>query len=257
MTTLIVFSHPNHELAIFGYLQKVRPYLLYLTDGGGETRKEQTRLGLSSIGLLDHASFMDHTEESFYNALIRCDSNFFAAVAEEVRLHVEALSPKEILCDAVEFYNPIHDMSLPVVLAALRGCSGRAVFEVPLIYQEPGGVETYVVQRVPVSRSSGQIDFQLSEQELVNKILARDQIYTILTDQLGDVICKLALAHTRSEVIVPARLSVPKPEPHVFLRYERRAETLAATGEIEHKITYDHHYLSVATSLIQGQQNAP
>ena len=252
MNPLIVFSHPNHELAIFGYLQKMRPHLLYLTDGGGEARKEQTRRGLSRIGLLDRASFLDHTEESCYDALVNCDSKFFAAIGEEVRLHVEALSPQEVLCDAVEFYNPIHDMSLPILRAALRGSSSRAVFEVPLIYQKPGEVETYVVQRVPISRSSRQIDFQLSEAELANKILARDQIYTILTEQLGDVISDLAPSHLRSEVIVPARSSVPTPEAHDFLRYERRAETLSASGEIEHKITYDPHYLSVATPLFTG-----
>ncbi len=256
MTRLIVFSHPNHELAIFGYLQKMRPHLLYLTDGGGETRQEQTRRGLDRIGLLDHAIFLDHTEAAFYEALVRRDSKFFETVADEVRLHIEALLPSEVLCDAVEFYNPVHDMSLPIVRAALRGRTSPAVFEIPLIYQPPGEVETYVVQRVPVSRSSRQIEIQLSESELNNKILARDQIYTILTNQLGEVLAGLTLENMQSEVIFPARLSLPEPETHDFLRYERRAESLAASGEIEHKITYDHHYRSVATSLIQERQYA-
>lgn len=253
MTTLIVFSHPNHELAVFGYLQKMRPFLLYLTDGGGEARVEQTRLGLESIGLLDHASFINHTEESFYDALVACDSRFFAAVADEVRLQVEALEPEQILCDAIEFYNPIHDMSLPVVRAALRGCSGPAVFEVPLIYQELGEVEKYVVQRLPPSRCAGQIEFQLSEQELAGKITARDQIYTILADQLGGVILRLTVTHIALEVMAPARLSLPEPGTETVLRYERRAETLAASGKIEHRITYDRNYRSVASPLL-GEQ---
>jgi hypothetical protein len=31
---LMVFSHPNHELAVYGLVQRLRPHLLYLSDGG-------------------------------------------------------------------------------------------------------------------------------------------------------------------------------------------------------------------------------
>lgn len=251
MTKLIVFSHPNHELAIFGYLQKVKPYLLFLTDGGGEARVQQTRQGLESIGLFDKAFFMDHTEQSFYDALLECDSKFFADVADQVCGHVQALEPDEILCDAVEFYNPIHDISLPVTCAALRGSRSPAVFEVPLIYQEPAQVETYVVQRIPASRSSEQIEFQLSEQELAGKLRARDQIYTLLADQLGDVILDLSAKQIALEVMTVARRSLPEPGVDTVLRYERRAEMLAATGDIQRRITYDEHYLSVASPLME------
>ena len=43
-STIAVFSHPNHELAIFGLLQRLRPRLIYLTDGGGPERVAQTHI---------------------------------------------------------------------------------------------------------------------------------------------------------------------------------------------------------------------
>lgn len=251
MSTLIVFSHPNHELAVFGYLQKLKPHLLFLTDGGGEARVEQTRLGLDSIDLLDKAHFLDHTEDSFYDALLRCDSQFFADVANEVRSQVDVIAAQEVLCDAVEFYNPVHDISLPLVLAALRGRSGPEVLEVPLIHQQSAGAEKFIVQRLPASRASEQIELQLSEAEVAVKQRARDEIYTILSDQLGEVVLGLPNSHLRMEVMAAARRSVPEPGPDVMLRYDQRASLLAATGKIEHRITYDQHYVSVASPLMQ------
>lgn len=251
MTTLIVFSHPNHELAIYGLLQRLRPHLLYLTDGGERERVAQTRRGLESIGLLSHACFLNHTEKSFYDALLARDSKFYQGVADEVRASIQALRPERVICDAIEFYNPVHDMSLPIVRAALHGSEDIPVFEAPLVYQRPVEGESYEVQRMPVSRRNAQVEFQLSEQELARKVWARDKIYTALLDQMGPVISDLPRAHVAREFMAPARLSVPEPGADVVLRYERRAQILAERGEIEQKITYRHHYLPVASSLLK------
>ena len=250
MSIIIVFSHPNHELAIFGLLQRLRPFIVYLTDGGGENRQAQTRQGLKSIGLLANALFLNHTEKSFYDSLLACDSEFFATVAEEVRASFQMIRPERIFCDAIEFYNPVHDLSLPLVRAAIRECANTPVLEVPLIYQRPGEGESYEIQRMPASRRSEQIALQLSEKEVDKKIMARDEIYSILTDQMGPVLLELPREHVGLECVAPARSGVPEPGRDVTLRYERRAQILAERGEIEHRITYEQHYLPVASSLL-------
>ena len=250
MTTLIVFSHPNHELAIFGLLQRLRPHLLFLTDGGGGERLAQTRRGLESVGLLGQARFLDRTEKSFYDALLARDSEFYERVACAVRASVRAHRPDQIFCDAIEFYNPVHDISLPVVRAALRGAVSTPVFEVPLIYQRPGEGEAYEVQRAWAAPNGRPVRYQLSEQELAAKVRARDRIYTSLTDQMGPLVSELPGAHLALEFVAPARSSVPEPGPGVVLRYEWRARMLAERGEIEQTITYRRHYLPVASSLL-------
>lgn len=250
MSIVIVFSHPNHELAVFGLLQRLSPFLVYLTDGGGTNRLAQTRQGLKSIGLLGKALFLNHTEKSFYDSLLACDTEFFEGIAEEVRASFQKIRPERILCDAIEFYNPVHDVTLPVVRAALHEYPDKPVLEVPLVYQRPVEGESYEVQRLPASRRAGQIALRLSEEELDAKINARDQIYTILADQMGPVLSELPRAHVGPEYVAPARSGVPEPGPDVTLRYERRAQVLVDRGEIEHKITYKRHYLPVASSLL-------
>lgn len=250
MTTLVVFSHPNHELAIFGLLQRLRPHLLYLTDGGGPDRLAQTRRGLEGIGLLSQACFLNHTEKSFYGALVARDSTFFRGVAEKVRDSICTLRPQRVFCDAIEFYNPVHDMSLPIVQLARHGFTGSSLFEVPLVYQRPGDGESYEVQRMPATRRNAQVEFVLSEHELVRKLWARDHVYTSLSEQMGPLISKLPREHLGLEVCGPANVSIPKPGLDIVLRYERRAQMLVERREIEKKITFREHYLPVATSLM-------
>lgn len=248
-STVVVFSHPNHELAIFGLLQSLRPRLVYLTDGGGEERVEQTREGLRSIDLLDHAHFLNYTEKSFYDALLDVDVTFYQGVADRVRSLLLASRPLRILCDAVEFYNPVHDMSLPVVRAALGSSERAEIFEVPLVYQKKVEDQSYEVQRMSEARRSQQIKLQLSREQLSAKARGRDQIYTILLKQMGPVISELPLAHLALEVVAPASSSLPKPNGDNVLRYETRAQLLLERGEIERKITYREHYLPIARSL--------
>ena len=247
--TVIVFSHPNHELAIFGLLQRLRPHFVYLTDGGGPGRVDETRRGLERIGLAERADFLNHSEASLYDGLLEANLALYRDIAAQVRERLAALAPRQVLCDAVEFYNPLHDMSLPIVRAALAGRAGARVFEVPLVYQTVGQHEAYEVQRMPPSRCSGQVEVQLSERELATKLQARDSGYALLQQQMGAVLSSLSDEHLSTEVVAPAPPHLPAPSADCVLRYEWRGQTLLDRGEVERRITYTEHYLPIATAL--------
>jgi hypothetical protein len=241
-----VFSHPNHEIAIYCLLQSIQPHFVFLTDGGGEKRLEQTRQGLESIGLLHRAQFLNYTEKSFYDALLDSDLNFFKNVATLVADILKASNSSQILCDAVEFYNPVHDMSFPIVMAAIADSPGVKVFEVPLVYQQSGPDEVYAVQQMPPSRRRNQVEFRLSDHQRNLKMDAWHKIYTMLVEQMGSLVSELP----NTEIIAPASPSLPEPGPEQIVRYEWRAQRLLDCGEIERKITYTDHYLPIATPLI-------
>jgi len=246
---VLVFSHPNHELAIYGLVQRLRPHLIFLTDGGGAKRVEQTEQGLERIGLRDRAQFLDYPEAAFYDALLDGDVNLFREVAHRVRKVLDRIQPEQVFCDAVEFYNPIHDLSLPIVLAALAEADGVAVFEVPLVYQIPGEVERYAVQRMPASRAAGRVVVQLTEAELHAKLAARDEVYSLLRDQLGPVLDSLPDEHFAREEFSAASAVLPAPEDERVLRFEWRGKLHQQSGAVDRVITYAEHYLPVASSL--------
>ena len=252
-TTVAVFSHPNHELAVFGLLQRLRPTLLYLTDGGAEERIAQTREGLSRIGLLERDRFLDYTEESFYNALLERSTAFFLEVASRVRAVCREVQPAQVLCDAVEFYNPVHDIALPIVRAALAEQPGAELFEVPLVYQRPGAEEAYELQRFPDGLKAKRIEIALTDSELRAKLESRDRVYTSLGRQMGPLLLDLPADHAALEVLAPAVPTLPVPDAHRVLRYEWRARHLQNLGTIGRPITYGDHYAPVASPLGWGE----
>ncbi len=246
----VVMSHPNHEAAIFGIVQGLRPNLVILTDGGGEPRPSQSRQALDRMGLLGHATFLDFRESDFYAALLDRDLGYFRSVIVRLRTEIEAFEPEQVICDAVEFYNPVHDLSLPIVRAALGERSGVPVFEAPLIYQKSGSPESYELQRFPISRRAGQIEFRLSDEALADKLRARDEIYESLRRQIGPLLAGLPAGYFASEVIGPAGGGLGEPGPDQTLRYDWRGKLLLERGMVKRAITRAEHYLPLATAIL-------
>lgn len=253
--TVFVFSHPNHELAVYGLIQRLKPWMIFLTDGGGEDRVEQTRQGLSKIGLLDHAVFLDHAEKEFYDRLLQTDVAYFQGVADQVREILKEKGPACVCSDAMEFYNPVHDLAIPITRSALSGLSGWRHYEVPLVHQVPTAdhAETYLVQRLPEVLQEGSQVHALNDAELDAKVSARDEVYTILADQFGTALTDLSRDHLGHEVLgqTPAT-GMREPGGAYVLRYEWRANLLLKEGVIREAITFDTHFRPIAEGLLSG-----
>jgi len=253
VSRLAVFSHPNHELAIYGLMMRALPHTLFLTDGGGEKRLAETREGLAALGLLDRATFLNHSEDSFYGALLDNDLSFFCDVAEQIRDCVEAVGTEQVWCDAVEFYNPVHDLAFPLVVRAIKGLPEVEIFEVPLIYQRPsvdaGG--EYAVQRALESTPNA-VEVRLSAAEVAAKRRCRDEIYTELRAQLGAVITDLPEEYLAIEVLLPPNGQSFEPVEGRVLRYEARGRLLHEQGAVDRVITLRQHYLPLVSGLLEA-----
>lgn len=75
---IFLFTHPNHEVAAFGMMKRSEPSkLIYLTDGGGQHRVNETKAVLSKIGLSESAVFLNRREDTFYKAILNLDCEYF------------------------------------------------------------------------------------------------------------------------------------------------------------------------------------
>lgn len=248
--TVAIFSHPNHEIAVLALLKKTRPFIIFLTDGGGKAREEETRKGLRLIGLQENAIFLSHPEQAFYDALLHVNSEYFHRVAHQVRNLLKNTKPEQILCDAVEFYNPVHDLTLAIVGSA-DDAPWAGTYEVPLLYQKPGAKETYGVQTVPEGQPCQK--FALSEEETDLKHSALREAYGILRNTLGPLLLSSPSA-LKNETIFPASSPLRWPDAGRFLRYEHRAAALKAQGKVESEITHSFHFLPVVAQLLEASR---
>jgi hypothetical protein len=245
----MIFGHPAHELALFGFLQRFRPQIVIITDGSVNVRIRQSRTGLESIGL--EAICLKFAENDFYAALLRRDVSFFEAVSDSLSPEIAASQPDQIFCDAVEFYNPVHDMTLPLVLRALAVTPRAEVFEVPLVYQTLAAGEHYEIQRMPLGSPRCPLQYHLTSEELRAKLHARDEIYLSLRDQAGPEFSAATAEHLAIEETAPA--GDPFTSPHATgreLRYERRARLLKKQGVIDEIITRADHFIPTVQGLL-------
>jgi hypothetical protein len=250
LSRMVVTGHPNHELAIFGFVQRLRPRLLFLTDGGGPERERESRGALASIGLLERTRFLSWPEQSLYDALLAHDYAVFVRLAEEVRRELVAHDVRQVVCESIELYNPLHDITLPIVRAAASGLEVEIV-EFPLIAQEPGDAsrgERYRVQRFP--DTTGAVSMTLGAAEAATKLDARDRHYTILGRTMGAVLSRVPDASTATEWFRPARAEMPEPGISHVLRYEWRAQLLRERGVIERMITFREHFLPFVEAML-------
>jgi len=245
---LVVTGHPNHELAIFGFVQRARPHLLFLTDGGGPERVNESRRALASIGALDRAKFLGWREQTLYDALLALDLDVLRRLAGEVRAELIAVAPRQVICESIELYNPLHDLTLPIVRAAASGL-GIELIEFPLIAQEPCAGECYRVQRFPADREA--VALALDPIELENKLHARDHEYRSLRRTTG-AIADVSRERAGTEVFASASDALPTPGRDHVLRYEWRARLLHERGEIDQVITFADHFLPAAAALAAG-----
>lgn len=246
---LVVTGHPNHELAIFGFAQRVRPRFLFLTDGGGERRVAESRRGLAKLGLLEGARFLPTREPALYEALLNQAGDVFAALVTEVRAEIVRTAARHVFCESVEYYNPLHDITLPIVWAATRGLSGIEIWEFPLIAQIPGPGERYRVQRIVPHRERDGVRIDLTPDELAKKLDAKAHIYGCLQAQLGSVADGLTERHLGVEYFARAQAAYRDPGGEDCVRYDWRARHLLETGEISRAITHCGHVGPMVAAL--------
>jgi len=201
ISRLVVTGHPNHELAIFGFVQRMRPRLLFLTDGGGEARVDESRRALASIGMLERATFLGHREQTLYDALLAMDIAVLQQLVADVRRELLAHAVRQVICESIELYNPLHDITLPIVRAAAEGLDVELI-EFALIAQEPAADERYRVQRFA---SGDATCIELDANELATKLHARDHRYPTLRRTMAAVLDR---AEPESEHFRP-----PPPPP--------------------------------------------
>lgn len=247
--SVIVFSHPNHEISVLGTIRRLQPHIVFLTDGGGIERVEETKRGLSTYLDPQSLHFLDYKEPDLYAALLDVDLPFYRRIVADVAAVLDRLRPRTVYCDAVEFYNPVHDITLPVVRSALAG-RAATVLEIPLVHQRSAPDGGYELQRVPAALAAEAVVTELTDAELAEKIATLNSgVYRTLFAALGDFILKSVPTHARHEQFLAARRELPAPASGQAIRYDRRGRELLARGAVSRAITYRDHYVPVYRGL--------
>jgi hypothetical protein len=117
----LVIGHPGHELLVHGWLEVTRPLVFVLTDGSGrsnQSRLDSTTRILKQTGAKPGSIYGRLTDAAGYAAILDHDFDLFVALADELSGAFMVEGIDLVAGDALEGYNPMHDVCRLVINAA-------------------------------------------------------------------------------------------------------------------------------------------
>lgn len=241
---LLVVAHPGHELRVYGWLESAAPVVCVLTDGsgsGGEARLESTTRLLAGTEARPGAIYGRMSDREIYAAILDRDFACFTELADQLAEELEACGADCVAGDAVEGYNPSHDVCRLVINAALR-LLGRELpaYDFPLVGAPDGCPEGLRPRAVWLA---------LDEAALARK-LAAARAYPELAGEVETALARFGEAPFRTECLRPVDLSQRYGwDPAEVPFYESYGERRVAEGAYDRVLRFGEHVRPLADAL--------
>lgn len=244
----LVIAHPGHELRVHHWLEQARPLTFVLTDGSGgaaEGRIESTARLLDRAGARRAALFGRFTDRELYRRVMAAEFGVFTALVDEIAAGLLADKIDYVAGDAVEGYNPSHDVCRLVIGAAVRRVQAQTGRELPT-------VDFLLVGRpddCPPDRRTGAIHLILDEAAMQRKLAAADD-YPELKAEVARAIALAGVEAFRHEWLRP----VGADEGYAGFSgsvpfYESYGEKMVAAGRYTEVLRWEQHLRPLADAL--------
>ncbi|MCE7993728.1 MAG: hypothetical protein HEP71_17210 [Roseivirga sp.] len=128
MNTLLFIGHPGHELLAYKFLQEYKPYVIFLTTGSGNADTPRIKGSIDLVEALElhvFSPFSPFTDRQIYNLIM--DGNFgeFKQVKSALTAFVLEHNIERIVGDALEGFNPSHDLCRYIINGCVQDLKGR------------------------------------------------------------------------------------------------------------------------------------
>lgn len=246
----LLIAHPGHELRVFHWLEIARPLVCVLTDGSGHTNR--SRLS-STTQVLDTTSsrvgpvYGRFTDAEIYAAILNGNFEVFVEVMRQLARSFSEQSIQYVVHDAVEGFNPSHDLcwhlagATSLLASKARGRTIR-MFDFPL---------TGRPDDCPTEIRDKSICVALDDEALRRK-LAAAEAYPELKTEVDAAREKFGDAPFAIECLRPAADAAPHLEDTGEVPfYETHGEARNASGYYVDVIRRRKHMLPLARRLWQ------
>jgi hypothetical protein len=244
----LVVGHPGHELRVYGWLARTRPVVHVLTDGSGgngASRLASTSALLEDIGASRGSIYGRMTDREVYAAMLAGDHSRFIALAEELAAALLHTAVDLVAGDAIEGFNPSHDVCRYVINAAVRlasAASGRAI-----------GCYAFPLDAAPepcrTGVHAGALRVCLDDQLLDRKLQAA-HAYVELQPEVQRALAQYGTEPFRSEYLCPVDLTDPYGwDLERMPSYESYGAQRVRTGAYDEVVTFREHVRPLADAL--------
>jgi hypothetical protein len=244
----LIIAHPGHELRVHHWLEQAKPLVYILTDGSGHTNSSRIR---STTRLIEKAGatparvYGRLTDKQLYAAILSRDHQLFRRLVDEIAESLEYEGIEYVAGDAVEGFNPGHDVCRLLsnsALLRLNSASNRRLrnLEFPLEGRP---------YDCPSADLAEAIVLKLDEEAFHRKVEATLG-YAELAVDIDRTLANSALEAFRIECLRPVRygLDISDCFQHPAT-YERYGEERVTAGYYREPIRFRDHVEPVARGL--------
>ncbi|MBW4472092.1 MAG: hypothetical protein KME45_17030 [Stenomitos rutilans HA7619-LM2] len=252
----LVIAHPGHELRVHHWLECAKPMTFVLTDGSGRStvsRLPSTTQILQRAQATPGSIYGRFSDRQIYTALLQHNTELFAAAVEELATAFVEHAIEYVVGDALEGYNPGHDVCRLLINAAVARANysrkqSIANFCFSLV-NLPSAYPQQPVSGAPLKALT--VSLQLDDSALARK-LAAAQAYAELAQEVNAAIQQMGLRAFQVEQLHPVSqteaILLYGAEPQF---YERYGEQQVALGFYQHVIRCREHLYPLAEALHQ------
>jgi len=244
----LVIAHPGHELLVYEWLRRTRPHVFILTDGSGHTgrsRLASTTKILEQVGATPESPYGRFTDQAMYAAILDQHLDELFGLAEELAEAFIRLRVDYVAGDAVEGYNPTHDLCRLIIDTALRIVNRRsrravANFDFPLAVRPDAS---------PAALRPEAIRLQLDDEAFDRKsAVARG--YPEMAGEISAALRENGVEAFRVECLRPVEPGSGNDSPFRGPPYyEQYGERQVAAGYYGRVIRYREHIAPIARAL--------
>lgn len=237
---LFLVAHPGHELLIYGWMLEARPRVCILTDGSGHhaaSRLYATRNLLDSIGATAGEIFGRFTDRQVYAALLEGRGDMVSALVDELAAILVRRRIDAVVADAMEGFNPVHDLCR-IIAGAACDLAGGTIRR----YEYPLHVG-------PRAQTADSIVYKLDDATLAGKLEAAQKMSLAISDIAGMLAQFGEEAFRREPFSAAPHWTTLGWPPEERPLYERFGEERVADGRYQSVIRYSDHFQPVLRTL--------
>ena len=236
---LLLVAHPCHELLLHGWIAESKPVVHVLTDGSGHSslaRIGMTAQFLREVGAEEGSLFGRLSDRAAYAAILDSDSALLLELADELAAGITDNVPSMIVCDALEGYNPVHDLCRLIAGAAIE-LAGSCVsqYEYPVV-GDPRSFEGM----------SDTIDVDLEDASHATKIARAREMADVVPD-VDELISRYGAARYSREVL--RRVIDWTDVGNGAALYEKFGDERVANHRYERAIRRQEHFVPLRDAL--------
>jgi len=135
-SSALLIAHPGHELLVHYWMERAHPLVFVLTDGSGssgEERRGQSVRIIEAAGASVGSVFALASDRDWYDAVLVGDRGLFDRASSAITEACVGAGVDRIVTDAIEYFNPMHDLCHALARGVSHGVARAGGGEVELL----------------------------------------------------------------------------------------------------------------------------